>query len=97
MYKFCFKTFSLIERIKPIRYVKATQPKSRATVTPFEPLIESKCVSIRVWNLICLQTRASKGISVREICLSDIIVMFDKSQELSFVIAEVCLRIEALG
>ena len=97
MYKFCFKTFSIIERIKPIRYVKATRPKSRAAVTPFEPLIENKCVSIRVRNLICLQIRVNTCVSVREICLSDIIVMFYKSQELSFVIAEVCLRIEALG
>ena len=40
---------------------------------------------------------ARAGVSVCEICLSDVIVMFDKSQKLSLVVAEVCLRIKALG
>ena len=52
---------------------------------------------LRVRQFICHEFMASADISVCEICLSDVIVMFDKSQKLSFVVAEVCLRIEALG
>lgn len=50
-----------------------------------------------VWKSICHGFMASTGISVCEICLSDVIFMLDKPLKLSFVVAEVCLRIEALG